>query len=859
MSVPICFVKVKDLLKTMNKNVPDHVLRDLSKSLSEKQAESMGPEEFNKLAKELFTDHLTVSAAASRTAKLINLQKIEAAHDVVTQDIKGMNVVNKVEAWILGNSRRIGNATNLSVQDMQKVHVTKWLKAIRTTLESNGDLKLAESGLLRKEITQELANLESGGAGQVSDSAQAYRIARTYNGVLSMVLEAKKSYDPFMGKIQDYFHRASHDRVKITNAGKDEWVSVALQNYGEKSFPELHAEAKVAAFENVYNQIVKGTYESQLDINAEPGDVMRRMAKSRTLIPNNWESFYEYNSKFGRDNVHTSVLRAVESAAHDIAVIQKFGALPQDTFNGVMRRLVRNGTAEDIDLLKANERKLEDYFRSVTERKSASTGDIASFTRGAMAVNALTKLGSPYLRSISDLANAATMITDSTGGNYLSNFAEAASSYIGFFAKNREARITAAEDMGLFSRSALHGMYQELGGESSAVGTSLGDKFNSGLNTMLELNSKWSLMDRHISAMDAGIGTILSRRFGLMTERAFVDLSEQTKGTLKRYGIGNLEWSVIRKGTEDWSGVMGIDPSMGRVDRMLNMDGMAKIPDEVYAKYAVSSGMWKGEGDVPSPVITRARIDVESKLGALISQHADSASSTAGATERALMYRNTDPNSAIGASARMLWQFKSAMVKNYDTIMRSYYSNPDKLDGDFTKVARHITLATGLYVMGDVAKTLLEGKTPEDVTHPKYIAKAILSSGAGGVFGDSVLSELTRNSNWKDISWGAAKSIAGPTISTGLDAFGVAGQSAISAVSEKTKFPGNQIGKLISDNIPYHNLFYTKSLYNYIAANSFREWLSPGYASRLEDAVNTKPGLFEENQRYLFMNPNGGR
>lgn len=853
MSVPNCYEKVKEFMKQMGRKVDDSELRDMAITLSEKRAELLNNDDFKKAAADLYSEKLLREANAKRAAKLINLQKAEMAKSVVFQDVPNMNLVEKMNGWILGNSRKIGNALNLSVPDMEKGLATTWLRQVRSILSQSGDLKVAESGLLAKEVTQEMANLETGGKGAVSGSEQAFRIAKAYNAVLAEAFDTKQAHDPFLGKIMDYFHRATHDRVKISAVSREDWIDSAMKAYGDKSFPELSFEKKVEAFANIYDQIKKGIYDSTVNIDGRP-DVMRRMANARTLIPNDWQSFHEYNQEFGRDNVHVSVLRALETAAHDVSMIQKFGSSPKDTFNAVMSHALKNGTPEEIDLVKANRQTLENNFRAVTEKSNApATSGKARFLRGFMGIQQLAKNSTAFLRSWDDLSNMASRLSDDTGGSFISGFTEGASSYIKYFFKSQEERVAAAEDMYLFSKSALHNLYQEFG-HAAPISEGIGGKFEAGLNSALELQSRISLMQKHISTMDAAMADVLSRRLGRLTETAFDDLPKEVVGGLSRYGLTKPQWELMRLGTESWADTHS-EASMGRMDRMLNVDSMRAIPDEAFAKYVKETGAWKGEGEPPKSVLIRARTELEAAVGGMINQHADASSSTAGLSERAWMYGNADMNTWKGLSLRMLWQFKSAIVKNYDTVMRSYYSNPAKPQGDFSKIARHVILSSGLWAAGETAKTLLEGKTPEDPTQPSFIAKSILNSGAGGIIGDTVMSELARSEKGKDIAFGVLKGLAGPGITTSADVLGILGQMGYSINDPHVKFPGNDLGRVVTQNIPFQNLFYTKFAFNYYLANAIREWMAPGYLGNVVRRTNQTPGLMGDRQRFFMFNP----
>lgn len=861
MSVPICFEAVKNLMKRLGKTVPDSDLRDMAVRLSEMRADQMSEPDFIKTAKELFVDRMEREADAKRAAKIINLEKIQTAQKVIGQDVPGMTPAQKVEAWLFGNAQRIGDSLNLSVQDSRAVMIADWFRDLRAVLKENGDYEVATSGVLDKEVYQELSNVQSGGGKPASDSEQAFRIAKGYSAILKSIFEKKQAFDPFLNAIEDYFHRATHDPQKIVDTSvapevsRANWVSKAMAAYGNKSFPELTGEAKIQAFENVYDQIATGRYDSQLSLDLDSGDLMGKMARQRTLIPNDWKSFYEYNQEFGRDNVHVSMERAIKSAAHDIAVIQKFGSMAADTYNGVMNELMKNGTREEIQNLKDNRPSLEGAFRSVVERGSpAGNGLLPTIQRGAMAWEQLTRSGAGWFRAVADLSNAATVVSDATGSNSVANIAELTASYfknLAIAVKDPEAIQRAMEDVFLYSHSGLTNYIQEMGGTSSIFGDHpIGDsKLGKGLTWSVQLMSKLSGMDAHINAVEFSTASALSRDLGLLTEHPFSELAKETQGLLTRYGIGPTEWELISHGVESWEG-KGIPTEAGRVDRMLNVNSLKSIPDEKLAQYMKDAGVWKGDSDPNKSALIRARTDLQTKVGTLFHQAAMAASATAGDAERFKMFGGTDPNSLGGLGWRLMMQFKSAILKNYDTMMRSVYSNPDMPNGDWSKVARSMVFTASLFAVGETMKSLITGKTPENPATPEFMTKMLANSGGGGILADTILSEFTRHSSAKDIAAGILKSAAGPTASTAADVLGVTGSTLQSLGNDGGKFPGKDIGNLVAQNVPFHNLFFTQAAFNYYYTRTLMEhFFDPGYGAKL-DAATQKRG-----QSYLFLNP----
>ena len=201
MSIINCFERVRDFMKSMGKQIPVEDLRAMAVKLEEMRADALSPDQFEKAAAALYADRIAREAAQERAAKVINLQKAETARAVVSQRVHGMDVADKVRSWLLGNSRRIGDSLNLNVYDMAAGMQTKWLRMIRGALRDAGDPSTAESGLLTREVTQEMAAIESGTKQSVSGNSQAYRIAKVYNAVLADVFDVKQAHDPFLGRI----------------------------------------------------------------------------------------------------------------------------------------------------------------------------------------------------------------------------------------------------------------------------------------------------------------------------------------------------------------------------------------------------------------------------------------------------------------------------------------------------------------------------------------------------------------------------------------------------------------------------------------------------------------------------------
>lgn len=247
-------------------------------------------------------------------------------------------------------------------------------------------------------------------------------------------------------------------------------------------------------------------------------------------------------------------------------------------------------------------------------------------------------------------------------------------------------------------------------------------------------------------------------------------------------------------------------------------------------------------------------VNLVTKIGTIINDSVLAATTSPGAAEKAFMYGRTDKNTLRGAIGRAFWQFKSSTVKAFDTVARSYYSNPYRPQGDIMKPMKFALLSMGLYTMQRQAQNLFEGKTLEDPTTPEFALKALGSSGAGSVLADTLINEITMATSTKDLAFGFARSLVPAVTNVGETAS--AGLIALKAMmDDDTDFPSKDLSRKFVSNIPFQNVFYAKALLHFYLLNAIREESSSGFLSALESRTREKPGLLEENQDFFMLRP----
>lgn len=1104
-------------------------LHFISDTLNDMKAKSRDGVEFNQKVAAFMEGDITDWPTKRKQERLLNARaaaRIMAATRQTGGGRKGLQdaVINLLD-FLQGGGRRQGFAVNLDTHDMAAGLEVGWLKRMRTTIGEH--LKVAESGLLSREITQEMAALESGLGSGTSGNKLAAEIAKVYHTLKEEMFAVKAGYSPFLEKAENYFYRQTHDRDLVSAVSKEQWTEDAAHAFGG-SFGDMSEDKIVARLGEIYDEIVSGRFHRTVfDKTAGDYNLAFKIAQKRALRPDSWEKFYDYNAKYGRTNVHETMIEMIRSASRDVAVMSKFGTTPLANVQRVIDSLSKN--TQLAGELRAAQDAILDAVHVQTFAFNRPAENLRAKTlQFGQKWTSLVSNGLTFLRSAPDFASTLEGVSNFDGSSYLGNFAELFHSYIKNFTKNKFEAMEAAEEFGVYSESANRNLYVELGGGAK----------DGKMDQLLQLHSNLTLASRDRQAKTNAVGDWISFRLAKYAKMEYKALPDYTKSSLARYGIDEKSHLLLKhgiwkdsKGREFFSADVlksellkrldepGIDPNAPphdvleklprRVDDAKNsaynqpgnpyyksrnhelsprtgdagidlgplpahnpessasvaaaaqtlfedagfskldagtaatlhatfFDTVGKIagkdPKALFDAYALtvqrdlmepgvagylqpytkSAGRtilasragipmdktiihesahffletlrdvkllkdlapeFKADMDrlyqwldvkndnvtvaaherfvnsfevflrtnrAPTPKLEglfatirdwyrrafesvrrgfsaipvslanaeRAPQDIENfykklmggqgkselhgplsytpetmspdllfgrlqdgsvkrlpneltdlvlKMGAIVNDHVQMATTSASSKQRSMMYGRSDINTWRGALWRAMWQFKSSTVKAHDTMMRSYYSNPNKLNGDLSKVARFVLMSAGMYTLQDQAENLIEGKTPENPANPGYALKALANSGAGSVLADTFSRELSDASSPKDFASGLLRS-AIPTVTRAVDAVSTGAMVGRFAANqafgdESAKFPGSDVGAVLTQNIPYQNVFWAKALLHSYLLNGIREEFHSGFLHSLEKRTAKTPGLGGEPQEYFMFQP----
>ena len=196
-----------------------------------------------------------------------------------------------------------------------------------------------------------------------------------------------------------------------------------------------------------------------------------------------------------------------------------------------------------------------------------------------------------------------------------------------------------------------------------------------------------------------------------------------------------------------------------------------------------------------------------------------------------------------GEAYRFIGQFKAfpfAIIQKTLSREASFFRGPNRqIMRGITGLGAVIITSGFMGYLSMTAKDFLKGKSPRKLS-AKTIKSAFLQGGGLGIYGD-VLFQETRQGNE------ILGSFAGPVFLTASD---IAQAIKYGIVDQRGDLAARSAYKAVSQSIPFLNLFYIKTAFDYIIGYQLMETLSPGVLRRVENRMEKDYG-----QEFLFTKP----
>lgn len=689
---------------------------------------------------------------------------------------------------ILTGSIRGRSGARQSVALQQKLLMGQYLGGINVELERAGVLPAFKTGSIDREVARALWQMNAKQPNLQGLSADAVKVAKILHKYQEVARADANKAGAWIGKLEGYIVRQSHDWWKINKAGFSEWAAAITQKL---DWRRIEADQGVikdrqAWLREIHTGLASGVHvKAQGGANSTgfigPRNIAKGMSSERVLHFKDADAWMDYNEQFGRGSLREAAFSGLSNSARNTGLMRVLGPNPE----AMVQRLVdeigkRIDAKNDPDVLKTFADKTKpggsiwDHMAEVDGTVNIPVNHTAArVSSNVRAWQSMAKLGGAVISSVTDLATAASEMSYQ-GRGFLSGMADAIAGVAQGRPKGERQEILAG--LGVFFESMTASLTRE---------GSLDESFGGATSRAMQQYFKWNLLNWWTDSLRGSAALSMSHHLALQAGKKWGQLDPELRHVLSLFQVSELDWNVMRKG-----GVMTAKD--GRV---------YMVPDGLDERRA---------GQLRQYIVDRA--------------HTAVLDPDAG-TRAAYTRFGTRPGTFTGELVRFIGQFKSYPAGFTRQVLgrEIYGRGPEAMGpGSMMGVAKLIAATTLMGYGAMAAKDAMKGKKPRDPSDPRTILAAAVQGGGAGIYGDFLFGEFSR------FGRSPLESIAGPTAGTAQD--------LISTWSQLVRgdADGGQALRLGLNNTPFLNLFYVRPTLDYLVLWNIQESISPGTLRRME-------------------------
>ena len=653
-----------------------------------------------------------------------------------------------------------------------------------------------------------------------SKTAEAMRLRANANGA-----EIGKLDYGYIPQSHDGWKMLKADRIlkqKGTNA-KDAWIdfisplldrSQYFDEYGQPMSDARYREMLGRVYDTI---ITNGSTEDDIFTIAKnrPETLANRQRfPHRKLHFKSPEAWIEYESKFSKGSLSSSLIQHVQRMASNIAIMEDWGPEPQATFdmlkftaeqvaNNAIARMQEANTAtglrrsvqsvrdaftrnfqyKDSQGVFVNLDQIWSVLNGEAYRVETNARALANFMQGWRNLEVAGKLGKAFITSFSDIPTY--FIT--TGFNnlgYMDGLKFLGRAY------GKEWKEFASRT-GVMAESMISDF-------NRWAGDNLGENWT---GKVANATLRASFLTGFTDATRRAFSLNMMASMGKLTKTDWNSLNAFDRARLENADITMADWQIYQAaGIDNFKGVDFLNPKSIR-----DLQGFDEL----------------------------AKQQAESKLIGFIVRESEMASLNPDLIVRASTTRGRQKGTAEGELARALFLFKSfpiAMMKQHFERVQFLARHGDKGDR-FMYLAAIVVCTTMFGALSLQVQNLLNGKDFQDVWSREFVLNAFTKGGGLGFLGDFIANQVSENARYGAYS---TVQFLGPQASTALEALDTLTKATGNVLYDKETKPLASTVRLIRSHMPFINMWYTSTAIDRYVMNDLQEYLSPGYLARME-------------------------
>jgi len=823
-------------------------------------------------------DEINVDKISQEVSEQIKLQKKINKRNAIENEIKGRKYVEYIFdnfdddpaegliSILVGTNRRVTGA-RASVATQQQASVNQLIAGFNAKLKNEKSFQLfdkADKETQRRivrtmyELNQKKTAMEEqlGMKPPITETnPDIIRLAEAMEGYSEMIRLKLNDRGANISKLWGYIVRQSHDPYLVRDAAKvlgknledmDDGIDPNLKSKKDINYnrnykawrdfvmEKLDQERTFAGVEDieefmlfVYNSLVKNQYLKSDGAEftfgsrqtARGKDVAKAagLSAKRVLHFKTADNWFDYNDKFGVGNLKESFFSGLQTAGRNIGIMDTLGTKPADNFSKIKKavgnKLNKLGrSTQDL----ASDAKFDKFLKVVDGSiYTVENFAVAKYSAISRSVASMAKLGGATVSAAADIGLYGSEMRYQ-GRSFLGGMAEAVGS-LGKI-KNTQQKKDIAEGLGFIADNTIYdvaGRYQ------------VGDNLSKGFTKAQRFFFKLNLLSWWTNTLKEGAMLGMANYFAKQKNLAFDSLNPQLKSLFNVYNIDSTKWNIIRK------------TAMEKADdgkEFINIGLLDQISDADVKKIT-------GLDDLSKRELQIEKDKFKASVSGMLLDRSIYAVIEPDARVRATLTQGYLGGTGMGEAIRFFGQFKAFPLSIVQKVLGreiDYFKGPNKdLARGIVGLGSIIVTSGLLGYLSMTIKDLLKGRSPRDPTKLNSVMAAFLQGGGLGIYGD-VLFQETRSGG--DI----IGNIAGPVPLTAFD--------LVQAIKYGIRGEGGKAGRTayraVSQSIPFMNLFYLKTAFDYLIGYQIMETMSPGTLRRIERRMKKN-----YNQDFLLTKP----
>jgi len=823
-------------------------------------------------------DEINVDKISQEVSEQIKLQKKINKRNAIENEIKGRKYVEYIFdnfnddpaegliSILVGTNRRVTGA-RASVATQQQASVNQLIAGFNAKLKNEKSFQLfdkADKETQRRivrtmyELNQKKTAMEEqlGMKPPITETnPDIIRLAEAMEGYSEMIRLKLNDRGANISKLWGYIVRQSHDPYLVRDAAKvlgknledmDDGIDPNLKSKKDINYnrnykawrdfvmEKLDQERTFAGVEDieefmlfVYNSLVKNQYLKSDGAEftfgsrqtARGKDVAKAagLSAKRVLHFKTADNWFDYNDKFGVGNLKESFFSGLQTAGRNIGIMDTLGTKPADNFSKIKKavgnKLNKLGrSTQDL----ASDAKFDKFLKVVDGSiYTVENFAVAKYSAIARAIASMAKLGGATVSAAADIGLYGSEMRYQ-GRSFLGGMAEAVGS-LGKI-KNTQQKKDIAEGLGFIADNTIYdvaGRYQ------------VGDNLSKGFTKAQRFFFKLNLLSWWTNTLKEGSMLGMANYFAKQKNLAFDSLNPQLKSLFNVYNIDSTKWNIIRK------------TAMEKADdgkEFINIGLLDQISDADVKKIT-------GLDDLSKRELQIEKDKFKASVSGMLLDRSIYAVIEPDARVKATLTQGYLGGTGMGEAIRFFGQFKAFPLSIVQKVLGreiDYFKGPNKdLARGIVGLGSIIVTSGLLGYLSMTIKDLLKGRSPRDPTKLNSVMAAFLQGGGLGIYGD-VLFQETRSGG--DI----LGQLAGPVPLTAFD--------LVQAIKYGIRGEGGKAGRTayraVSQSIPFMNLFYLKTAFDYLIGYQIMETMSPGTLRRIERRMKKN-----YNQDFLLTKP----